>query len=233
MQACPPIMFSVVSLRFQMTDNFTISDIDGILMAVIMGGTILWDSSICIVRGYGLGGRSSIPGRAKTFLFSAHSRPAMRPTQTPIQWARGDLSPEVKRPGHKADHSPPSSVEVKNGGDIPPLRHTSVFMEWYLIKHRDDFTFAFTIVWDVTEVYRQQSACSWIAWRTGGPAVSALCFVLGKLFNNHNPRNLYKTTAYRTSRASRKTESLNTITRILTQPSLPFKKLWSISNKNY
>jgi hypothetical protein len=29
--------------------------------------------------------------------------------------------PEIKRPGREADHSPPSSAEVKNGGAIPPL----------------------------------------------------------------------------------------------------------------
>jgi hypothetical protein len=29
--------------------------------------------------------------------------------------------PGVKQPGTEADLSPPSSAEVKNGGDIPPL----------------------------------------------------------------------------------------------------------------
>jgi hypothetical protein len=33
----------------------------------------------------------------------------------------GALSSGVKRPGHEADHSLPSNVEVKNGGAIPPL----------------------------------------------------------------------------------------------------------------
>jgi hypothetical protein len=36
----------------------------------------------------------------------------------------------VKWPGREADHSPPSSTEVKNGGAIPPLPH--VFMAWRL-----------------------------------------------------------------------------------------------------
>jgi hypothetical protein len=31
----------------------------------------------------------------------------------PIQWVPGDLSPEVKRLGCVADHSPPTSAEVK------------------------------------------------------------------------------------------------------------------------
>jgi hypothetical protein len=37
----------------------------------------------------------------------------------------GALFPGVKRPGREADHSPPSSAEVKNGGAVPPLPYTS------------------------------------------------------------------------------------------------------------
>jgi hypothetical protein len=32
----------------------------------------------------------------------------------------GTFSPGVKRPGREANHSLPSSAEVKNGGAIPP-----------------------------------------------------------------------------------------------------------------
>jgi hypothetical protein len=35
------------------------------------------------------------------------------PTQPPIQWWPGTLSLAVKRPGREADHSPPTSAEVK------------------------------------------------------------------------------------------------------------------------
>jgi hypothetical protein len=35
------------------------------------------------------------------------------PTQPPIQWVPGALSPGVKRPGREADHSLPASAEVK------------------------------------------------------------------------------------------------------------------------
>jgi hypothetical protein len=34
-----------------------------------------------------------------------------------------ELSPGVKRTGREADHSPPTSAKVKNGGAIPPLPH--------------------------------------------------------------------------------------------------------------
>jgi hypothetical protein len=43
-------------------------------------------------------------------LYSTSSRPALGPTQAPIQWVSG-----VKLPEREADHSPPSSAEVKNG----------------------------------------------------------------------------------------------------------------------
>jgi hypothetical protein len=53
------------------------------------------------------------PSGAKNFLFSMWSRPALGPTQPPIQWVPGVLSPGVKRPWREADHSPPTSAEVK------------------------------------------------------------------------------------------------------------------------
>jgi hypothetical protein len=42
------------------------------------------------------------------------SRPALGPTQPPIQWVLGALSLGVKRPWCEADHSPPPNAEVKN-----------------------------------------------------------------------------------------------------------------------
>jgi hypothetical protein len=46
-------------------------------------------------------------------------------TQPPIRWVPGALSLGVKRPGREADHSPPSSAEVKNAcsyTSTPPIR---------------------------------------------------------------------------------------------------------------
>jgi hypothetical protein len=48
------------------------------------------------------------------------------------------LSPGVMRPDREADHSSPFSAEVMNVWryiSTPP----SVFMAWYLVKHRDSF----------------------------------------------------------------------------------------------
>jgi hypothetical protein len=59
------------------------------------------------------------------FLFNSVSRTALGPTQPPIQWIPGALSLGVKRPGREADHSRPSSVEVKNAWSYtctPPIR---------------------------------------------------------------------------------------------------------------
>jgi hypothetical protein len=74
------------------------------------------DSVVVIATGYGLHdrwGRSSNPGVMKNFLFSTSSRPALVPTQPPIEWVRGALSPEIKRQGREADHLSPTSAEVK------------------------------------------------------------------------------------------------------------------------
>jgi hypothetical protein len=49
------------------------------------------------------------------------------------------IYPGVKWPGSEAYHSPPSNADVNNGGAIPPLPH--VFMAYYLLKHRNNFTF--------------------------------------------------------------------------------------------
>jgi hypothetical protein len=47
--------------------------------------------------------------------------------------------------GGKADHSPTSSAQVKNGGAIPSLRHTSSWPDAQLMNHRDNFTFKRTV----------------------------------------------------------------------------------------
>jgi hypothetical protein len=53
----------------------------------------------------------------------------------------GTLSLGVKRPGREADHSSPSSAEVKNAWSYT-FTPQYVFMAWYLFKHRDNFTFS-------------------------------------------------------------------------------------------
>jgi hypothetical protein len=54
------------------------------------------------------------------------SRPVLKPTQPHIQWEPWALSQGVKRPGSEADQSSASSAEIKNGGAMTPLPHTSL-----------------------------------------------------------------------------------------------------------
>jgi hypothetical protein len=53
------------------------------------------------------------------------SRLALEATQPPVQWVPVVAFTEVKRQVREADHSPQSGAEVRNGGAIPPLFHTS------------------------------------------------------------------------------------------------------------
>jgi hypothetical protein len=59
-------------------------------------------------------GRGSSPGSGKIF---SSSRPPDRfrgPPSILSNWVPGALSPGVKLPGREADHSPPTSAEVKD-----------------------------------------------------------------------------------------------------------------------
>jgi hypothetical protein len=72
-----------------------------------------------IVQWYSAGIRAGwsgvlFPPGAGNFIFITASRPALRPTQPPIQWVPGDVSLGVMQSGCESDHSPPSSAEVKN-----------------------------------------------------------------------------------------------------------------------
>jgi hypothetical protein len=58
---------------------------------------------------------------------------------------RGSVSLWVKQPSCEADHSPPSSGEIKEWLELY-LHPKYVFMEWCLVKHRDSFTFTFSSV---------------------------------------------------------------------------------------
>ena len=62
------------------------------------------DSAVGIATRYGL----DAPG----IVFLHASRPALGPTQPPIQWVLG-LYRGVKRPGRGVDNPPPSSAKVE------------------------------------------------------------------------------------------------------------------------
>jgi hypothetical protein len=70
------------------------------------------------VSGYGLEDREievRSPAGARIFPLASVSRPALGPTQPPVQWVSGGPFPGGKAwPGRDADHSPPCSAEVVN-----------------------------------------------------------------------------------------------------------------------
>lgn len=72
----------------------------------------------------------------KIFLFLRTSWPVLGSTQPPSQRVPGVLSPGIKRLGLAADHSPPSSAEVKSkwsySATVPVCLHA---------EYRDSFTF--------------------------------------------------------------------------------------------
>jgi hypothetical protein len=72
-------------------------------------------------------GRSRLNSRQgkENFLCSTASRPALGPTQPPIQWVLGAPSHGAKQQRREADHSLPPNAEVTNDGAVPPLLHTS------------------------------------------------------------------------------------------------------------
>jgi hypothetical protein len=94
------------------------------------------DSSVGIATGYGLDdrGESSSPGRVKNFHFSISSRLALGSTQPPIKWVPG-----VKRQEREADHSPPTSAEIKKVW-IYTSTPLYVFMAYCLISLLYPFT---------------------------------------------------------------------------------------------
>ena len=56
-------------------------------------------------------------------------KPALDPTQPPIQLMEGSLSPRVKRPGREADSSPPFDAQVNS-----EWRYTFVFLYAFMSR---------------------------------------------------------------------------------------------------
>jgi hypothetical protein len=81
---------------------------------------------------YRLNDRGSIPSRGV--------QTGSGPTQTPVQWLPGALSPWAKRLGCETDHSHPSSAEVKNRKSLTSVS-SHVCMAWCLFKHMDNLIF--------------------------------------------------------------------------------------------
>jgi hypothetical protein len=72
--------------------------------------------------------------RMGIFLFTTVSRLVPGRTQPPIQWLSGALSLGVKRPECEADHSSPSSAEVKNAWGYTSTPPISLHGAWCYVK---------------------------------------------------------------------------------------------------
>jgi hypothetical protein len=74
-----------------------------------------------------MGWKAGVRFLAEEELFSSPQRPdrLWGDAQRLMKWVNGAASPEIKRKGREADHSPLSSAEIENGGRIPSLPHTS------------------------------------------------------------------------------------------------------------
>jgi hypothetical protein len=106
------------------------------------------DSSVGIATGYGLDDRgSSVRFPAGAGNFSLHHRVQNGSGVHPASYPVGNMGsfPGVKRPGYEADHSPPTSAEVKECVEL--YIHTPNTPSWRgaWLKQRDNFTFTFTL----------------------------------------------------------------------------------------
>jgi hypothetical protein len=108
----------------------------------------------CLEPGYGLDDREFESRKGLLiFLFTTASRPALRPTQPPIQWVPGALSVGVKGSEREADAHPHLVLRSRMWGAIPPLQYA--FMLWCTVKSTGTISaFTFQRMFSVTFKYR-------------------------------------------------------------------------------
>jgi hypothetical protein len=103
------------------------------------------DSSVGIALGYGLddrGSRVRFPAGAGNFSLRHRVQNVSGAHLAPYPMGTRGSFPGVKRPGREADHSHPSSAEVKNAWSYTSIPQY-VFMAWCSVKHSENFTFTF------------------------------------------------------------------------------------------
>jgi hypothetical protein len=90
-----------------------------VLLSIVLSYSRSRESVVGIVNSYGLDDRGvrvrvAVESRIFSLLRVVQTGSGVHPTsQPPIQWITGALSPGVKRLGHEADHTPPTSAEVR------------------------------------------------------------------------------------------------------------------------
>jgi hypothetical protein len=85
------------------------------------------NSSVGIAIGYGLAAGVRFPAGTRDFSLLHSVQTDSEAIQSPIRCVPVAFSHEVKRPRREADHSPPSSAEIKKCWIIPPLPHASLW----------------------------------------------------------------------------------------------------------
>jgi hypothetical protein len=101
------------------------------------------DSSVGIALGYELDDRDSrvrFPEGTGNFCLHHRVQNGSEAHQASYPMGTRDTFMGVKQPGREADHSPPSSAEVKECVELY-LHSQYAFMACCLVKHRDNFTF--------------------------------------------------------------------------------------------
>jgi hypothetical protein len=79
---------------------------------------------------------------------------ALGPTQPPIQWVPGALSLGVKQLGHEAEHSPPSSAEIKEWVEL--YLHSPNMPSWHGTQLKNILTYpSFMIISHHSRVYNR------------------------------------------------------------------------------
>jgi hypothetical protein len=104
-----------------------------------------WDSAVGIVTGCGLddlGVRVWVPVGSRIFSSLCHPDWLWGPSNLLSKGYWGCF-PGGKQPGREADHSPPTSAQVKKTWIYTSTPHMSSRHSAPLVEHRDNFTFFF------------------------------------------------------------------------------------------
>jgi hypothetical protein len=118
------------------------------------------------VTGYWLDDRGvGVRVLVRSRIYSSPCRPdwLWSSTQPPLQWV-----PRVKRPRQEADHSRPTSAEVKKIWVYTSLPHTPRWRSANFIKYRDNFTFYHRFLFSATSIFPCSSCGGYVAgiWRS-------------------------------------------------------------------
>lgn len=99
--------------------------------------------SVNNARGYERENLSLFTGKAPKILFVTYSGQALEPTQHPIQWTSGTLSPLVKQQERAIHHAPPSNAEVTNASNFTAIRLIDI-AAWTYVCLQLIFTIRYT-----------------------------------------------------------------------------------------